>query len=164
MNRLLSFLFNQRNQTTFLTELVRAARVLSKKNISGILVVDMASVKNDQPSLINSIELVSNFVRKKRESLVIEGQQIVDSNITPPFPENIYYHSLTDRQLACLGISQTREDFAILVEKDGKISLAYQSSIKTDLNSAQLESIIRTITNSSYEQKKVLAVSSSSQI
>jgi len=161
MNRLLSFLFQNNDSPDLIIELIRAVRVLSERNVRAMIVVDLNSFIEKENQTIDAIELANQFINKKRESIVIRYKKIVDFNITPPFPANVHYHNLSNGELACLGISQNTGQISLYIDDNGKISLAYQNSIKLDLKSTQVEKIIKAIIKPSGSQAEVLAVSSS---
>lgn len=146
---LLSFLFKQK-KINYLTEIKRAVRILSKKSIEMIIVIERGQPLNliipDQVSNLSlSAENIIELAKNKQGPIVISRDRIAATECLLPFPENIFFSQLTDSQLACLGVSQLSDAVSIVVSEGGRIALSCFNSIKTNLSIGEFDQLIDNI-------------------
>lgn len=132
---ILPFLFKRKNSQKAFLEITRAIRVLASQSSPSILVIDSKIINGTVFNHgISAEAIVGKFVIDRAKSLLITNKELRKIDQKLPFPDRVYYKSLSDSQLACLGVAQKTNNLAIHTSLAGKISIAYQNSIKIDLS------------------------------
>ena len=157
MNKLLS-LFRKHPQPEPILEIIRAVRVLQKKRIPAVLIVEKSKVVDQA---ISAEEIVNKALSCPQGAIKLNFAEIRAVNCLLPFPKKICRKDFSDQELGCLGLSQNSKAIAISISKGGEVAIIYQNSIRRSISSKDLHSLFLFLLDENKERNvpvKYLAV------
>lgn len=147
-------LFSNTKRSAF-TPLLNAVSIMSFRKIGALIVLEKNRKLNDYietGELIDaqiSVKLLLTIFNNKTilhdGAAIIRGDRIHAVKVVLPLSENIEYaQKLGTRHLAAVGITEKTDAFAIVVsEETGRISVAKNGELKTDLTIDELSQRIK---------------------
>jgi hypothetical protein len=150
---ILSFLLSKEKSEP-VKEIIRAIRVIKKHDLQTTILLrldhDLDKFYDNRNSLDKPIEFSAEKVVEisknisNYQAIVVRGEQIINHTCLAPFPDQICWMDLTDREIGGLGFCQSGEVIAITVSR-GRISLFYNNSFRLDLNETVLSQLLDNI-------------------
>lgn len=132
-------LFSNSQPATPIKEIIRAVRVLQKKRISAILVVEKSNqIKNS----ISAEEIIGRVLQSHQGAVRLNFEEIKSINCLLPFPEKVCRKEYSDQELGCLGLSQSSRAVIVSISASGEITVCYNNSLRRSISPQRLHSIL----------------------
>ncbi len=157
-NQNLKFLFTSAKKSIF-SPLLNAVSIMSFRKMGALIIIENNRKLTDfigSGEIINSkisVKLILTIFNNKTilhdGALIIRGDQIHAVKVVLPLSENLEYtQKFGTRHLAAIGITEETDAFAIVVsEETGKISVALDGNITSDIMIDELSQRIKDGTN-----------------
>jgi hypothetical protein len=120
-------------------EIVRATRVLQKRKISAVLIVEKNQLTDRS---ILAEEIISKLLACPQRIVKLSFTGIEKINQPLPFPRKVCRKDFSNQELGCLGLSQNSGAVVISISGGGEVAIVYQNSIRRSISSPDLHSLL----------------------